>query len=200
MVSQVSNQPGLVTQQGAALSQLVALPPAQQPTPLPHAAAAAAAPTADTALPQLSVQTSLKLQTQNPSLQPDLTSQLHHAVSRPLTAQPDNAVWALPPFAVADFWKHILGHLLHAFCKCVRGCLTNNWRFVFPVNQLCQACCLFVKVLSPKYQLIGCCNTERALTFDRTRFSSTQQEKYCCLQQMHLELWKTQVGAWARTP
>ena len=105
LVPQVPNQPGLVAQpQPAAISQLVALPTAQQPPPLPSAAAAAAAPTAAaaTALPQLSVQTSLKLQTQTPSLQPDLTSQLHHAVSRPLTAQPDNSVWALPPFLTAD--------------------------------------------------------------------------------------------------
>ena len=78
--SQVPNPSGLVAaQQPAAISQLVALPSAQQQIP------AAAAPP----LPQLSVHTSLKLPT--PSLQPDLSTQLL-AVSRPATALPDLAV------------------------------------------------------------------------------------------------------------
>lgn len=94
LVSQVHNQLGLVTQQQpVAMSQLVPLPTAQQLKPLPTAAAAAATP----ALPQLSVQTSLKLQSQTSSLQPDLTAQLHHhTVPRSLPAQPDNnLVWVL---------------------------------------------------------------------------------------------------------
>jgi len=84
--SQVPNPSGLVAaQQPAAISQLVALPTAQQQLP-------AAAPP----LPQLSVHTSLKLQT--PSLQPDITTQLH-AVSHIATALPDTSVCWFPLLA-----------------------------------------------------------------------------------------------------
>ena len=95
LVTQVSNQSGLVAQPGLLaqqqpnpLSQLVTLPSAQQPPPLP-AAAAAAAPAA---LPQLSVQTTLKLQNTNPPLQPDLTNHLLQSVPHPVTAQPESSL------------------------------------------------------------------------------------------------------------
>lgn len=92
---QVPTQSGLVAQQQpTANSQLVPLPSAQQPNLLPTAAAASAA--VASALPQLSVQTSLKLQSKPTPLQPDLTTQLHHTVPHPLPAQADNnLVWVL---------------------------------------------------------------------------------------------------------
>lgn len=76
-VDQVPNPCGLVAaQQAGAVSQLVPLPTAQQ------------LPTAAPPVPQLSVQTSLKLQTS--SLQPDISAQLH-AVSHTATALPDTS-------------------------------------------------------------------------------------------------------------
>ncbi|KAL0049652.1 hypothetical protein WJX82_006873 [Trebouxia sp. C0006] len=102
-VDQVPNPSGLVAaQQPAAISQLVALPTAQQQLP-------AATPP----LPQLSVQTSLELQT--PSLQPDITTQLH-AVPHTATALPETSARGMMATALN------------------RGSPTNHLLFSHPVS------------------------------------------------------------------
>ena len=105
-VSQVPNPCGLVAaQQAGAVSQLVPLPTAQQ------------LPTAAPPVPQLSVQTSLQLQTS--SLQPDISAQLH-AVSHTATALPDTSVCWFHPFLLVG-----CASFLEAWLQKVAHCATS---------------------------------------------------------------------------